>query len=248
MMATPNAYWRFGFSGTPLARGDQKNILSVAVLGEVIYRVRAEDLIARGVLSRPRIKFLPVRQTVLGIDWRVVYQAGVVDSTPRNRVVVGAAIAAAKPCLLFVMDISHGRALEAMLRAAKQKVEFVWGEDSSVERLRAIIRLRNGDIDVLVTSSVFDTGVDIPELKSIVNAVGLKSGIKTLQRLGRGSRIADGKVDFEVIDIDDRGNTWLRDHSRWRRKAYESEGYEVVTLTDADSEAAAVLTSDRLTK
>lgn len=239
MMSTPNAYWRFAFSGTPLARGDQRNLLLIAAVGDVIYRVRADALIERGVLSRPKIRFLPVRQSVPGADWQSVYQSGIVYSAWRNRVVVGTAIAAAKPGLVFVKDIAHGRWLEARLRAAKQNVEFVWGADTTDERRRAILRLQKGDLDLLVTSSVFDTGVDIPELRSIVNAAGMKSTIKTLQRLGRGSRIAEGKTEFELYDFDDRGNTWLRDHSKKRRAAYESEGFEVELLGDEASAEAA---------
>lgn len=234
LRATPNAYWRFGFSGTPLQRGDCRNVMLIAATGPVIHRVMASDLVDAGVLSRPKIKFVTVEQTVSGQDWRDVYTKGVVESPRRNSVVAAVTSLAAKPALVFVREISHGRTLLQHIKNAGLRAEFVWGEDSSAERRAAIKRLRFGDIDVLVTSSIFDAGVDIPEVASVIIAAGGKSAIEALQRLGRGMRIAEGKREVELWDVNDSGNVWLKRHAQARLATYSAEGFEVVVMQESD--------------
>jgi len=56
-----HAYWRFGFSGTPLDRGDQRSIFAVAVLGPIIHEVNGRELVAAGVES----------ESLLGDVWRL---------------------------------------------------------------------------------------------------------------------------------------------------------------------------------
>jgi hypothetical protein len=41
--------------------------------------------------------------------------------------------------------------------------------------------------------------------------------------------MAEGKDEFVVWDVSDRGHRWLERHTRARRKAYEAEGYEIVS-------------------
>lgn len=232
-----DAYYRVGLSGTPLARGDQRSILSIAALGPVIYRVRPEVLVNAGVLARARVRFIACTQpAAASATYQGVYNQRVVRSAARNTLVTKIAAAAAKPCLLFVKQIEHGRVLEAMLAAAGVRNEFVFGAHSVDYRKSVVRRMLSGAFDVVICSVVFQEGIDIPDLRSVINAAGSKSAIATLQRLGRGMRIdraPDGSVKpggdvFEMWDVDDRGNKWLERHSRARRSAYISEGHETV--------------------
>lgn len=226
-MSLPNAYFRVGLSGTPLARGDRRSLLTVAATGPVIYRIHSETLINAGILARPKIRLIPVIQTSMRPTWQGVYGECIVRSQSRNKTVVGAAELAQKPCLVFVKEVSHGKTLVQMLKGKGISADFVWGSDSLEERKNAVKRLVRGEIDVLVCSVIFQEGLDIPALQSVVIASGGKSVIAALQRVGRGMRKAEGKDTFEVWDLDDRGNKWLERHARERKKAYESEGYEV---------------------
>lgn len=229
------AYWRIGLSGTPLARGDRRSLLTVAALGPVIYRIKPQVLIDAGILSRPRIRFRRVRHDdIKGNSWQAVYRECVVASSRRNRAVVDDVRKARKPCMVFVKEIDHGRLLEKMILRAGMRAEFVWGTDSTEERKAAVRRLVRGDADVLVASVVFNEGVDVPELRSVVVASGGKSTIAALQRIGRGMRVqkdAAGNVvkdAFQVFDYFDEGHRWLRGHSKARVKAYTTEGHETV--------------------
>jgi len=225
-----HAYYRIGLSGTPLARGDRRSILAIAALGKVIYRIKPDVLIAAGVLSRPKIKLVPVYQESDCPTWQGVYGQCVVRGAPRNRAIVECAKKAAKPCLVFVKEIKHGRLLMKAFEKSGISADFVWGTDSTERRKEAVQRLVRGDTEVLICSVIFQEGVDIPELRSVVIGSGGKSVIAALQRIGRGMRVSEGKNEFECWDIADRGNRWLERHARVRLRAYTSEGYETTIL------------------
>lgn len=228
-MATPNAFYRYGFSGTPLARGDKRSVYAMAALGPVLYRIHPNVLIEAGVLARPKIRMITLNQETDSPTWQGVYGSCIVRSTKRNGLIAKLAQGAAKPCLVFVKEISHGQDLEKRLAKAGVKVDFVWGNSETSSRKLAIQRLVRGDLDVLVCSVIFQEGVDIPALDSVVIGSGGRSVIATLQRIGRGMRTDGGrKKEFEVWDIMDTGNKWLTSQARARMRAYSAEGYETI--------------------
>jgi len=225
IMATKNAYYRVGMSGTPLARGDRRSVLTIAALGPVIYRVKARTLIDLGILAEPQIHLWPLVQLSGKKTWPGVYRECVVRSTKRNKRLVQIAKRCAKPALMFVKDIAHGKLQEKMLLKAGIKAEFCWGADSTAQRRAAVDRLEKRDVDVVVCSVVFQEGVDIPSLRSIIVAAGGASVIAALQRVGRGTRATTTKHVFEVHDVLDQGDKWLTKHARERHSAYVAEGY-----------------------
>ena len=247
VMAT-QAYYRYGFSGTPFQRGDKKSIYLWGAIGPVIHRIPAERLIAAGVLAKPKIRCVTLRQVITGKNWAEAYRIGITESAPRNRLLVQIAKKATKPALLFVKEVKHGKALEKALRAAGEKVEFVWGDAHTKVRQAAVRRLVHGDTDVLICSVIFQEGIDIPELQSVIIGSGGKSVIMALQDVGRGMRRTNrqGKItkeEFEVWDIADRACTpacktlkkhmgckWLEKHTRGRMRAFAIEKYEVVEV------------------
>jgi superfamily II DNA or RNA helicase len=232
IMSTPNAHFRVGLSGSPLARGDKRSVFAIAALGPVIYRLKPDRLIEAGVLARPIIRFVPVTQTANARTWQGVYSECVVKSAVRNKAVIGAARRAKKPTLVFVQQIEHGKQLLGALQREGVSAEFIFGDAETSTRRAAVTRLERGDTDVLVCSVVFQEGVDIPHLQSVVIASAGRSTIAAVQRVGRGmrTRAKDGsttKTEFEVWDFDDRGSKMMERHAKERRRAYQREGYSV---------------------
>jgi len=234
------AYWRIGMSGTPLARGDRKGLFSVAACGSIIYQQSPDYFIERGWMSRPKIKLVKCVQGGDAANWQKSHAQFIVKSNQRNKLLTRMVRACAKPALLFVRQKKHGREMLDRLRAAGLRAEFVWGESSMAERDLAIKKLEWGDLDVIVCSKVFVTGTDIPDLAGMVNAMGGKSTIETLQRLGRGTRVTKTKTEFELWDVLDvaespvntSGNRWSHRHSLERKNVYLAQGYEVIIHDD----------------
>jgi superfamily II DNA or RNA helicase len=54
-----------------------------------------------------------------------------------------------------------------------------------------------------------------------------KSVIASLQKIGRGMRVSEGKTTFEVWDFLDEDGSVLERHSARRAATYQSEGYHV---------------------
>lgn len=246
LLQLQNAYYRYGFSGTPFSRGDKKSVFVWGGIGPIIHKIKPQTLIDAGVIAKPEIRFARVPNTkVTQRSWAEAYNESVVVSKQRNAVVMKQVALAAKPCLLFVNSVEHGKRLERALRARGDKVEFVWGKHAVAVRRAAIERLVHGEVDTLVCNVIFQEGIDIPELQSVVIAQGGKSVIAALQRVGRGmrKRSHDGQITketFKVYDIADEPCgmcstdhphlpcRWLAKHTRARIAAYSSAGYSVV--------------------
>lgn len=264
LMACSNARQRWGFSATPLQRGDGRSVMTEGALGPVIARVTAETLIASGrivdaevqmhalkqyaVRSHPRdlapnracaccaaiddepcLADCPTMDPVSGVFPRI-YQELVVESTPRNQLIVDLVRAAAKPALVFVQKLEHGRFLTTLLTRAGTPTRLVTGAKTTPARKKAIKELERGEIEVIVATSVFEAGVDIPTLRTVANAGAGMSPIRTVQILGRVLRGAEGKHGATMLDVLDQGEPSLERHAHQRRKAYRGEGFTVTTL------------------
>lgn len=222
-----NAYYRLGISATPLDRTDKKSVFVIAQLGGIVHKTTSAELRARGFLADATIKMVEVEQGSTAPTWQGIYGECIVRSKVRNQVVVEMAQKASKPALVFVSQVKQGGILLPMLKRAGLRAELVWGEDDTEERRKAIADLVAGRLDVIVASSVFAQGVDIPSLKSVVNAAAGASVIQTLQRLGRGTRVTADKTEFEAWDVLDTGNRYLAKHGKQRLETYQREGYKV---------------------
>ena len=108
------------------------------------------------------------------------------------------------------------------------KVKFLDGAKSSKDRIGAINEMKNGELDLLIASKIFDQGVDIPNLDALVLAGSGKSSGRALQRIGRVIRNAPGKKKAIVVELFDNCK-YLRDHSESRIEVYKSEpGFNII--------------------
>jgi len=220
---------RFGFSGTPW-RSDGADVLLTAAFGYNICDIKASDLIDLGWLVPPRISFKDIPQNnKIGRSWAEVKKEYIVNNAARNQILIDGTKKlldmGRKPLVLF-REISHGKALEAML-PADIKYEIVTGELEVEERDSIRDRFTNGDLDLILASSVYDQGVDLPALDALVLAGGGKSTAKALQRIGRVIRGAPGKTDALVLETWDQSH-YVGKHSMARYQAYRYEtGFKV---------------------
>ena len=237
--ATKNAFYRIGLSGTPLARGDKRSIFVVGSLGSVIYKISAAQLIEEGVLSRPVVRMVTCPQDSTAATHQGVYGELIARSRIRNRLLAMMARAAASPGLLFVKEVKHGQQVVRMLAKLGLNAEFVWGALDVPTRQTLIKRLVRGDLDFLVCSVVFQEGIDIPSLRSVIIGAAGQSVIASLQRIGRGMRAGTDKTTFEVWDVLDvdlvprKKPGWMAKHAKKRFAAYRAEKHDVQLISEA---------------
>lgn len=234
LMLAHNAFTRIGLSATPLDRSDGMQLRTIGLFGPIIYRLEAKSLIERGMLAVPTVRLLRcVHAPSAWETYAELYQGSIVHNEARNALLVQAAQRAAKPGFLFVREVAHGKLLERALMNAGVRAQLVYGTHSVEHRMRETKRLAQGHFDFIVCSVVFQEGIDVSELRSVIQGPGGKSNKDVLQRMGRGMRpdrdsegnLRDGGGAFEVWDIQDEGIPVLERHSRARRKAYLSQGF-----------------------
>jgi superfamily II DNA or RNA helicase/HKD family nuclease len=99
----------------------------------------------------------------------------------------------------FMRDffVKHGK------RAAS-----VHSGDTSDPRVNSMEALRNGDLDIVFCVDMFNEGLDVPEIDTVLMLRPTESRILWLQQFGRGLRKAEGKV-LRVIDYIGNHKTFL---------------------------------------
>lgn len=75
------------------------------------------------------------------------------------------------------------------------------GESHPRERKTARTKLDSGDIELIFTVDLFNEGVDIPKVDTLVFIRPTESLSVYTQQIGRGLRIADGKTHCVIIDF-----------------------------------------------
>jgi len=235
------AYWWIGVSATPFSRTDQRSILVAAHLGPILFDLDAGDLIEMGRLARPTIRMVEVKHPhhLNALPWREAYAACLTENAARNALAVRAVERLPKPAIVFVQELAHGQRLLALLQAAGLRTiippagrrgalpGFAHGGLDLDDRKRVIAALNARAVDVVVATAVFNEGVDVTGLATVVNAAGGESSIATLQRIGRATRKTATKTTCEVVDFLDLGVLSLERHAKARRRAYIREGYDV---------------------
>ncbi|MBT7692463.1 MAG: DUF3427 domain-containing protein [Gemmatimonadales bacterium] len=105
------------------------------------------------------------------------------------------------PTLAFCASISHAEFMKGYFTDSGVLVAAVHSGPQSDPRHRAVEELRSGTVEVVFTVDVFNEGVDIPEILSVLMLRPTESPVVFLQQLGRGLRKAEGKEALQVIDF-----------------------------------------------
>lgn len=221
----------YGFSGTPY-RDDNTDLLITGILGDKLIDVSASELIERGFLAQPIIKFVSVPPRKFSDQtYPTVYKDYVVENDARNDLIlknVKMLLEKKYTPLVLFRQIKHGKILLDLLQDAGINCEMLYGDDSLDRRTEVKEMLFKKEIDVILASTIFDIGVDIPFLSALVLCGSGKSSIRCLQRIGRVIRAYPGKKIAAVIDFWDQCKH-LKGHAKARYKTYASEnGFKII--------------------
>ncbi|ORB28014.1 DUF3427 domain-containing protein [Mycolicibacterium parafortuitum] len=101
----------------------------------------------------------------------------------------------------FCVSVEHARYMADKFVAAGIPARAVVGLDDSAERREALAALSNRDINVLFTVDLFNEGLDIPLVDTVLFLRPTESATVFLQQLGRGLRLAPGKSVLTALDF-----------------------------------------------
>lgn len=104
-------------------------------------------------------------------------------------------------CLVFAVSISHAKYVAQFLNSRGIRAQAITSDEGSPDRQDAVRKLRNGEVQALVTVDLFNEGVDIPEVDTLVLLRPTESQTVFLQQLGRGLRHSENKDVLTVLDF-----------------------------------------------
>ena len=230
VMSCVNAYYRVGISGTVSGRFDEMEILNEACIGPVIYNVGMDVLKKCGLICETEIIFLesiiPPSINLYSIpeQYRRRYfpkieTECIQSNTFRNNQIQQVVEKfKGKTALIFVKLLEHGKILQKLIPEAV----FCCGSTPIKERMKI---LANIDGKCLISTSIFEEGIDLKCFDVVIIAKGGKSPISLTQIVGRGLRNRPGKKLYVFDFLDVGGNTFIENMSRSRLKHFQKSGF-----------------------
>lgn len=225
IMAIP-AYYRYGLSATPYGRSDGMDPYICAAIGPIIHEINIKDLYDIRLVP-PKVIFYNYPRVKDDFDCFGNWIKLIKQDKDRAKAMLELYRIAPKPCLVFFEWKDHGLNLYKMAEKAGFRAQIISGDNSADQRKKAIQKLNSGAIEILFASRIFSKGVDIPEIRSCINAAGMKAAIPAMQKLGRGLRLVEGKESLIYLDFVDTAYPVNQKHSRMRFATYKKEGLEV---------------------
>ncbi|GAC1444459.1 MAG: DEAD/DEAH box helicase [Chloroflexota bacterium] len=101
----------------------------------------------------------------------------------------------------FCVSMEHAEYMARSFNQAGIPSRAVLGTTDPATRSKIIRELRNREVNAIFTVDVFNEGVDIPEVDTVLLLRPTESATVFLQQLGRGLRLAQGKSGLTVLDF-----------------------------------------------
>lgn len=243
LLACTNAIYRIGLSGSI----DQKDKMLLrrmeAVTGTTSARTTTEFLVQEGHSAKPYITITSIfgveqnmeTVNISGLkDYQQVYENGIVRNEYRNKLIAKITEMCyneGKGILIIINRIEHGETLSRLMDILSIPHMFLHGEIEDAEREAKLRSMREGELKVMIATSIMDEGVDISGIDVLIQGAGGKSLRQTVQRVGRAIRKKKGKENkAQVFDFYDRTHDYLFKHSKARIKIYEEENFDITFI------------------
>lgn len=177
---------------------------------KLLYRITAQELIDQGFLTPPTIGNVDEKYDTSNIklvgnkfNQSDLDQAFVGKGRLTSHIVADIVARShdRRAVLIFGATIAH--AYEILESLPPEKSAILTGEATKAERTKIIDDFKSGKIKYLVNVGILTTGFDYPELDVIAILRVTESAGLYQQIVGRGTRLADGKTDFLVLDYTD---------------------------------------------
>src|SRR4051794_19878360 len=101
----------------------------------------------------------------------------------------------------FCVSIQHAEYMAHRFTAAGIPSRAVTAQTSREERAAALAALRERTVNVLFTVDLFNEGIDLPTVDTVLFLRPTESATIFLQQLGRGLRLSEDKAELTVLDF-----------------------------------------------
>jgi len=101
----------------------------------------------------------------------------------------------------FCVSIQHARFMARRFSDAGISAAAVWGDTPDIERRSALKQLADGRIQILFSVDLFNEGIDVPSVDTLLLLRPTESATLFLQQLGRGLRKSNEKSVCTILDF-----------------------------------------------
>jgi superfamily II DNA or RNA helicase/diadenosine tetraphosphate (Ap4A) HIT family hydrolase/HKD family nuclease len=202
-----------GLTATP-ERADGGDLLALCD-ENLVYRCDVPEAIRRGLLVPFHYFGVPDEVDYRNIPWRSTrFDETALTQAVATRSRAGNALEqwrerAGRRTLAFCCSTRHADFMAAFFRDAGVRAAAVHSGSSSDPRAASLEALRQGDLEIIFAVDIFNEGVDVPTVDTVMMLRPTESRVVWLQQFGRGLRQAEGKPHLTVIDYIGNHRTFL---------------------------------------
>lgn len=106
----------------------------------------------------------------------------------------------AKRCIAFCCSQRHASFMAEFFSSRGVRSVAVHAGDGSAPRSTSLQQLASGELEVIFSVDMFNEGVDVPNIDTVLMLRPTESTVIWMQQFGRGLRKAPGKPHLKVID------------------------------------------------
>ena len=193
-----------GLTATP-DRTDGASLLALCQ-ENLIYRCDFFDGIELGLLCPFHYFGVPDEVDYTNIPWRSsrfddeALTMAVSTQARAQNVLEQYRMRAGTRTLAFCCSTLHADFMAEFFRSKGILCEAVHSGPTSASRTTSLERLEAGELHVICSVDMFNEGVDLPHVDSVMMLRPTESSIVWLQQMGRGLRTAAGKSHLTIID------------------------------------------------
>lgn len=234
MNMMPDVEYRIGMTGT-LDGAEVHELVLRGLFGKIEQVATTAELMEKKNLAKLGVKVLILKHPPKSHP-KGTYQEELeylFASEARNKFIRNLALSLkGNTLVLYAYVEKHGKLLYDLISQKHPNTHFVAGEVEADVRneIRGYIKTTNDTI-VVASYGTFQTGINMPRLNNIIFASSTKSRIRTLQSIGRGLALGEGKTSCTLYDIADdlsingKQQNYTLKHMIERVKMYSGEGF-----------------------
>jgi len=132
----------------------------------------------------------------------------------------------------FCVSVKHAEYMADCFRRAGISARAVSANSTGSQRSDALQGLRTGEINVIFSVDVFNEGLDIPEIDTVMFLRPTESPVLFLQQFGRGLRRTEGKAGLTVLDFIGQQHRRFRFEERFKALAGGDRRHIVQQIED----------------
>ena len=243
---TGTLYRDFDFDYRDLSKLNYQDFIMMGLSTKVIFNVSYKTLIDRGILAQPIVYIHPIKSRSIPLikSWNIVFKRSVENSKVRNSAIIDFVVKffrRNKVVMVLSSTLNHIMNIANMIPAdireytriyKGNRTGYYWNDvrwvpyTTSFDEIEHM--LSEGRLKVILATTVFNEGIDLPSVDALILAFSGKAFTRTMQMVGRVIRRREDKDRAYIVDFYDTSHHYLKSQSEKRVRMYHQSGFKVV--------------------